>query len=122
MYPIFRAEYAIDATLEQFRDTNEVTGDASDDFFIQNGDDDDVQRRAEYEALPACDNDFDFQLLSQHLCNDGLMPNGPHFQRHDMSHGNTTNHTEPADTSDEDECDEQETDAEEDKDAADDEE
>lgn len=66
----FRAEYAINATLEQFREQNDTTG-VSSDVFLRRDDDSDDKHLAEYKALPTCDNDFDFLLLKQHLCNDG---------------------------------------------------
>ena len=120
----FRAEYAIDTTLEQFREQNDVS-DSSDVFLQRNADSDD-KHLAEYKALPACDNDVDFVLLKQHLCNDGLMPKGPYLVPHDAFDGfcalfNHYRELAPADTSDEDDLDDEEEDkaAQQNEDAAD---
>lgn len=101
MLCICRAEYVIDAVLDQFREQNEICGDGQDGFL------EDEQLPKDYNALPVCENDFDFKLLRQHLCNDGLMPNGPYYQVNDSSSdlglqgGFYVNELAPADSSDE---------------------
>ena len=69
-----RAEFVIDAVLAFLHQQNHITG--YDKEWAS-----DEERAAENAALPMCDNDFDFKLLRQQLCNDNLEPNSPHFSK-----------------------------------------
>lgn len=68
-------EYAIDAVVEHFFNTNELTGNCED---LEYGYDD--ERLAEKNPLPVCDKDWDFKLLRHQLLDDGFFPEGPHLE------------------------------------------
>ena len=70
-----RVEYAIDAVVEHFFNTNELTGDNEDWEYGYDG-----EQLAEETSLPACDNDWDFKLLRHQILNDGFFPEGPHME------------------------------------------
>lgn len=73
----------MDALLEYVFKTNELTGDNNSDWdFMYGGD---KKRVAKEEALPMCDNDWDFQLLREQLYDDSFVPDGPHLEDDDES-------------------------------------
>lgn len=69
-FALYRVEYVLDGMLGYAHNGSEVTGDG--DFVA------DPRNREALQSLLPCANDNDCGFLMRHLCDDGLIPDGPY--------------------------------------------
>ena len=62
-------EYALDAIISHTREEHDVVGNG--------GIGEHEELLSEIAALPACENDTDYNMVKRLLCNDGMEPMGP---------------------------------------------
>lgn len=68
---VCRIEYALDAIMSSVHETSEITGNGH--YLVTH-----AEHAQKLRDLPPCANDNDGVFVLKHICNAGLMPDGPY--------------------------------------------